>query len=159
DSRAWLALALGTDADDTAWTAHFSSWAPQRLEPVRQSVAAAMAGMAAEVAEDQGAAMSRAQAALDRWLSQRASDLCGTWQATTPDLFGFTVEMPLWRTHPDPLDRLASFAADTANALDRRQQARLVIAHYAARSAEVTALAQISTPRLMPTGMLMLLPG
>ncbi|MGE0417913.1 MAG: helicase-related protein, partial [Acetobacteraceae bacterium] len=51
DSRAWLALVLGTDADDTAWTAHFSSWAPQRLEPVRQSVAAAMAGMAAEVAE------------------------------------------------------------------------------------------------------------
>ncbi len=159
DAAAWLAFAEAPDAAGRPWHDVFAAWLPARMDAARAAAAAALPDLARDFTAAHRDAVARETAWLDRWLSHRAAGLCGAWSAATPDLFGFIPARPAWKTHPDTLERLAAFAADAANPPDRRQQARSVVAYYTHRVAAAADRARLTPPRLLPVGLLLLLPA
>jgi hypothetical protein len=100
----------------------------------------------------------RATSNLRDWLHRRAEVICGKRELVTSDLFGAAPQGPEWRFAAAPLERLAQYAADAGNSLERRREAGSAIQSFHSRAKDLAAYADVADPMLYPIGMLMLVP-
>ena len=156
----WLRLADPERAVEARglWHRLFAGWVPARqaeADGVAQSVMQREAASFGRTHLDNVAAEATE---LDLWLRSRADDLCGRVQPRTGDLFGAVPAVPAWLADVQPLDRLATYAADGANPAARRREAASAAELYHRRTHERAARADLSAPSLRPIGLLMLVP-
>jgi hypothetical protein len=95
---------------------------------------------------------------IERWLQMRATNICGTLVARTGELFEPLPVLAAWQSLSLPLDRLSAFAADASNSPATRRAANSAAELYRRRRGDREARATLSSPRLRPVGMLMLVP-
>ena len=134
---------------------YFAAWLPSRLTDAEAAAATAMHAMATAFADRHAAMLDTEQGHFERWICRRTNTICGARQPATADLFGVASLGPLWRSAANPLERLAAFAADPANAPTDRREAEAVVAIHQRRQREQPVL---SDPMLHRIGMLMLVP-
>jgi superfamily II DNA or RNA helicase len=141
------------------WRDLFADWVPKRLLEVEPVAMAAAHRETERVADVQHRMVQQESDGLGLWLSRRAEDICGPFVPEVGDLFGSVAERPGWQTLPESLDRLAAFAADPNNTPARRRDAIGAVDLFHSRSKEYSARTMLSSPTLLPTGMLMLVPS
>jgi hypothetical protein len=156
----WLRLAAPEQAIPTEdlWQRLFASWVPTRRALAEEVATEVMQRVAVEFASTQRHAAEREAADLERWLRIRADDVCGAHMPQTADLFGVASDLPAWKSLSAPLDRLAAFAADPDNPPARRREANSAVALFRRRVEERERRLALSSPRLRPVGMLLLVP-
>ena len=156
----WLHLAAPDRAVSLAdaWPRWFAHWLPQRQRQAAQVATGARQRIAAEFMNKQQAHCERDRIALERWLTLRADDICGAQVGRTRDLFGAIPDLPAWKTHAAPSDRLAAFAADADNAPAKRREANSALVLFRRRCDDITGALALSAPALHPVGMLLLVP-
>jgi superfamily II DNA or RNA helicase len=154
-----LAAAERSPAGADVWRRLFSHWVPKRRGEAEIAAHAAMQRDLERMVKDHARQTERAAGDLAAWLRRRADDICGTFIPQTADLFGAAPEGPAWQLTPDPLERLAAFAADPENPPPRRREANSVVELFRRRSDELTVRSALSPPMLRPIGMLMLVPA
>jgi superfamily II DNA or RNA helicase len=151
--REFLALARDAVTPDGLWQARFAGWAPRAIETAGVRAAAIADEIAAALSVESEARLTRARAALDAWLVQRANELCGPPVAQSFDLFDGDAVARDWRFAAPPAERLAAFAADgSVPAAQRRQAAEIL----RSTRAEPPPLAK---PAVRSLGLLMLVPA
>ena len=157
----WLRLATPDRSvpTDGLWQRLFASWVPNRRPQAETMATMIMDRIAAEFTGTQRGRADREVADLRRWLKLRADDICGERVSRTADLFGQEQYVPNWQVLPEPLERLAAFAADAENAANRRREANSVVALFKRREGERHSRLALSAPRLRPVGMLLLVPA
>jgi superfamily II DNA or RNA helicase len=155
-------LALAEDASaptpSDAWDRWFAAWVPDREADAIATANQLAERMEAAFAATHGRILHHQSADLDRWLEVRSADLCGVSHAPPADLFGRPPPGPLWRHLANPLDRLTGCAADPATPDARRRDARSVVSHYTRLAGDLAARADLTEVRLLPIGLLMLVP-
>jgi hypothetical protein len=132
---------------------------PQRQSEVLSVAKAAMRRETARVTGELGKSAEREASGLKDWLRRRADEVCGAYEPAVGDLFGAVPRGPDWRFVSAPLERLAMYAGDEGNGLERRRQADTIVEVFQRRCAELAAYTDLSEPVLHPTGMLMLAPA
>jgi hypothetical protein len=157
----WLAYAdpARAVAAPAVWNRLFAHWVPQRRSEVLSAAETAMRREADRVTSELGQRAEHEATSLGNWLRQLADNICGVYEPAVGDLFGAAPRGPGWRSASAPLERLAMFAADSDNALERRRQADAVVELFQRRCADLAAYTDLSEPLLHPTGMLMLVPA
>ncbi len=159
DISHWLrADHLDARHPERAWDRHFAHWLPSRLDSVRRSATkAAQAAMEGAV-RHHAARIAHETARLERWVTRRATELCGPPAPQIGDLFA-----PLPASQPpgpgaDPLSRLDAVIRDPKTTAAIREEAEAV--RMTARERRHHLLPPgPSTPALpVPVGMLLLLP-
>jgi hypothetical protein len=102
--------------------------------------------------------MDAEQRELDAWLRVRTVDICGP----PPKQLGLfekpSPELPRWKTVTSDSDRLAAYAADSAEPPRRRSQAQTVVRIHADRAARLARHRELEAPRILPLGLLLLVP-
>ncbi|HUB16254.1 MAG TPA: helicase-related protein [Acetobacteraceae bacterium] len=156
----WLDLAAGdrTIAPDDPWQRWFAAWLPRRQPLAEKLATASMRRIAADCAAAQRCHAARDRIDLERWLKLRADEICGVFVPRTADLFAEPPDRPAWKSVSAPLDRLAAFASEAANAPAARREANSVLTLFRNRSEEAASDGTPSPPSLRLFGMLLLVP-
>ena len=159
EPQRWLQFATSQPPSGAdLWRTLFAEWVPQRRDEAETAAHAAMQRYIALMVKHHERQTQGATGDLGAWLQRRADDICGAFIPRTADLFGAEPEAPAWQLTPDPLERLAAFAARPENPPPRRREADSVIELFRRRSSELAARSALSSPVLRPIGMLMLVP-
>jgi hypothetical protein len=159
NAEQWLpATVVGRAAPPDAWQRLFAHWVPQRHREVQMVAELAMRREADHAIGDLRQQTDRATSNLRDWLHRRAEVICGKRELVTSDLFGAAPQGPEWRFAAAPLERLAQYAADAGNSLERRREADSTIQSFHSRAKDLAAYADVAEPMLYPIGMLMLVP-
>ena len=137
------------------WERLFESWAGLVQAPEQAAIAEISRAESARFMERQKAKQPVEQARMRRWLTAKASQLCGPFVPPTPDLFGATPPGPEWLREPDAENRLILLATDPATASAKRREANAALGVFqAARRGED----DVQTATYRPIGVLMLVP-
>lgn len=162
DPGEWRPLA-GADravAPAGLWEREFAAWGPGLETAAAQAVAERFERMAEGFVVRYREGLEAEREDLDRWLAERARDLCGAVEeAVQTDLFqDVDVDRPRWRAIRDPVERLAAFAKDGSNPAARRGEAESVLSLHRTRKADLDRRAATTTPEPKLLGLLMLVP-
>ncbi len=160
--RDWSELAAAERALSTkgVWAKHFGDWAKPDDERARRAAEECFAAFAADFAMSHQGVLDEEKRSLDVWLRARAHELCGP-RVAQAELFeegnsGLTA--PKWKILADDAGRLAAFASDAAVAPHSRSEARTVLEIQARRAADLARRAALEPPKVVPLGILMLVP-
>ncbi len=154
---AWLGLARRDSLVSTQglWERAFASWAPGLEERCRRVASQAFSTMADEFRETLAAELGTERRELDRWVSLRAEELCGKRDA---QLKFDHVALPTWQTASDPVQRLASLAADGSQAPAQRQEATGVLQIRNKRVERLERRSHLEQMPAMTLGLLLVVP-
>ena len=137
------------------WERLFASWADLVRAPEQAAIAEISRAESARFMERQKAKQPVEQARMRRWLTAKASQLCGPFVPPTPDLFGAAPPGPEWLREPDAENRLILLATDPATPSAKRREANAALGVFqAARRGED----DVQTAIYRPIGVLMLVP-
>lgn len=140
-----------------AWERHFA-WADERVAGHAAQAAELVFDMAAtELLAEHDREVAAETTELDRWLRQRALELCGE---PRPQTTLFTPEhgAPTWKTTGTPLERITSFATDKSVPSRERREADGALQLYRVRAHELERRRTLERTPAEPLGLVMLLP-
>lgn len=160
----WIGLTDLTRAVPPArvWDAHFKDWARIDDAEARAQAERAFAGMTEEFLSDHRVALERERAELAAWLRLRAEAICGPPQRRQMDLFGggaAAPAQPRWQVLTDEIERLAAFSTDADRTPRERAEAQAVLKIHADRIALLDRRAATEAARILPLGLLLLVPA
>ncbi|MFO0761095.1 MAG: helicase-related protein [Byssovorax sp.] len=165
DAAAWSPLLAAERALPPAgvWDAHFKSWAQVDDARARASAGDALAELGRAFVADHRMAMETEERDINMWLNLRAKELCGdpAKQGTLQmGLFGDgpAAEAPRYKTLSAAIDRLAALASDAAVPARLRGEAQAVLRLHKDRAERVAQRSDLEAPRLIPLGLLLLVP-
>ena len=163
----WLNMADPAKAIRTTdvWEQQFVSWAPNAEHAARQAAESGFEPIAGAYLDERRRALETERKDQDRWLQQRSQEITGTSTAPVQytlfetDDAALPAETRQWAALEDQLERLAAFAADSAQHPAKRSEADGVLRIHRQRLADLEAKLALSDPEVVPLGVLMLVPG
>ena len=157
ERRDWLALGNKDHVSphEAVWNPLFSSWAASARSAAEHVVSQIASQRHMTFVADYEAATQQETTRSQQWLRVKADQLCGTFIASTRDLFDEPETGPIWRRQQDPSTRLVSFATDRDVTVSKRREANDALATFRAMQAANTPPGPIVS---RPIGMLMLVP-
>jgi superfamily II DNA or RNA helicase len=143
------------------WKRHFSEWgAESRIKGITIAKEA-FEPLALDFIAKRRADLEEEERTHKAWLRQRADEIIGAAPASAQlALLGDGDATPKqeWRTRTDPVERLASFAADRSNSPSARTETETVLRVYRKRIEDLEARLALGEPEIQPLGLLMLVP-
>lgn len=159
DARAFCQRVATAEAAPTAglWERSFGWVDADTVRHAQQEAETAFEHTTEGLVAEHAREIQAEQADLDRWLGQRALDVCGE---PTPQqaLFGRADTTPGWQRPHAPAERLAAFAIDKTQPSASRREAEGALQLYRARAQDLARQRQLERTPAEPLGLVMLLP-
>lgn len=158
ECKDWLALGTRQNRSplQNVWNRLFSPWAASARSAVEHLVDRIASQRHAMVLAEYQASTQQQTMRSQHWLRVKAEQLCGTFVASTPDLFGEPETGPVWRRQQEPVIRLVSFATDRDVKASKRREANDALETFRAMQAANAMPGEMVS---RPIGILMLVPG
>jgi ERCC4-related helicase len=158
EPQSWEALAEKPVAPGGVWERHFASWGTKRIAEAKSAIVQSFEPLAREFLTLERKELTEERGELNRWLAQRADEICGESVAQQPSLFD-TDSNRRSSSPSTPTERLSACATDASTPAARRREADGVLKLYQDRSADLDRRYLLRTSDPVPLGMLMLVPG
>jgi len=144
------------------WKQHFADWGADARETGSAVAYDAFKPLAEDFIATRRADLEEEEGNHKAWIRQRSEEIIGKapLAAQLTLLPGERKDQPRpdWVTKTDPVERMASFAADRSNLPSKRAEAETVLQLYRKRMADLDAHLDLGEPEVQPLGLLMIVP-